>query len=38
MEQPWEFNFKQSLIDNCIFYRDDIVFIVYIDDGIFLGS
>ncbi len=33
-----EINFKQSLIDNCIFYRDGIIFIVYIDDGIFLGS
>jgi hypothetical protein len=31
-------NFKQSLIDDCVFYRDDIIFIVYIDDGIFLGS
>ncbi len=28
---------KQSLIDNCIFYRNDIIFIVYINDGIFLG-
>ncbi len=33
-----EINFKQSLIDDCIFYRDDILFIVYINDGIFLGS
>ncbi len=33
-----EINFKQSLIDDCIFYRDDIIFIVYVDDGIFLGS
>jgi hypothetical protein len=33
-----EINFKQSLIDNCIFYRDDGIFIVYASDGIFLGS
>jgi hypothetical protein len=32
-----EINFKQSLIDNCVFYRDDVIFIVYVDDGIFLG-
>jgi hypothetical protein len=33
-----EINFKQSLIDDPVFYRDDIILIVYIDDGIFLGS
>jgi hypothetical protein len=32
-----EINFKQSLIDDCIFYRDEVIFIVYVDDGIFLG-
>jgi hypothetical protein len=32
-----EINFKWSLIDGCIFYRDDIIFIVYVDNGIFLG-
>jgi hypothetical protein len=32
-----EINFKQSLIDDCIFYQDDIIFIVYVDNGIFLG-
>ncbi len=30
--------FKQSLIDDCVFYRGDIIFIIYVDDGIFLGS
>jgi hypothetical protein len=34
----WEINFKQSLINDCIFNWDDAIFIVYIDDGIFLGS
>jgi hypothetical protein len=33
----WEINFKQSLIDNCVFYRDDVIFIVYVGNGIFLG-
>jgi hypothetical protein len=33
-----EINFKQSLIEDCIFYRDNVIFIVYVDDGIFLGS
>jgi hypothetical protein len=33
----WEINFKQSLIDDCVFHRDDISFIVYVDNGIFLG-
>jgi hypothetical protein len=32
-----EINFKQSLIDDCIFYRDNVIFIVYVDNGIFLG-
>jgi hypothetical protein len=32
-----EINFKQSLIDDCVFYRDNLIFIVYVDDGIFLG-
>jgi hypothetical protein len=31
-----EINFKQSLIDNCIFYRNNVIFIVYVNDGIFL--
>ncbi|KAL7479730.1 hypothetical protein ACHAW6_008691 [Cyclotella cf. meneghiniana] len=30
--------FTQSRIDECVFYRDDIIFIVYVDDGIFLGT
>ncbi len=32
-----EINFKQSLIDDCVFYRDNVIFIVYVDNGIFLG-
>ena len=30
--------FTTSLLDNCIFFHDDIIFVVYLDDGIFLGS
>jgi hypothetical protein len=29
---------KASLIDDCLFYREDIIFMVYVDDGIFLGK
>jgi hypothetical protein len=32
-----EINFKQSLINECVFYRGDVIFIVYVDNGIFLG-
>ena len=31
-----EVGFTQSLIDNCVFYRGDTTFIVYVDDGIFM--
>ncbi len=27
-----------SLIDDCVFFRDDIIFMVYVDNGIFLGN
>ncbi len=30
--------FTTSLVDDCVFFRDDIIFMVYVDDGIFLGS
>ncbi len=30
--------FTPSLIDDCVFFRDDIIFMVYVDDGIFLGN
>ena len=29
--------FQQSLIDECVFHRDEVIFIVYVDDGVFLG-
>ncbi|KAL7475009.1 hypothetical protein ACHAW6_000944 [Cyclotella cf. meneghiniana] len=30
--------FTQSCIDECVFYRENSIFIVYVDDGIFLGT
>jgi hypothetical protein len=30
--------FTTLLIDDCVFFRSDIIFMVYIEDGIFLGS
>jgi hypothetical protein len=27
-----------SLINDCAFFRDDIIFMVYVDNGIFLGN
>ena len=33
-----EIGFTQSLIDDCVFYRGDTIFIVYVDDGIFIGD
>ncbi len=30
--------FTTSLIDDCVFFRGDVIFMVYVDDGIFLGS
>ena len=33
-----EIGFAQSLIDGCVFYRKDTIFIVYVDDGIFIGD
>ena len=33
-----EIGFTQSLIDNCVFYRGSTIFIVYVDDGIFIGD
>jgi len=33
-----DIGFQQSLIDECVFYRNDVIFIVYVDDGLFFGS
>ena len=33
-----EIGFKQSRVDPCIFYRDNLLFFFYVDDGVFVGS
>jgi hypothetical protein len=30
--------YTSSLIDDCVFFHGDIIFMVYVDDGIFLGN
>jgi hypothetical protein len=30
--------FTTLLIDDCVFFRFDVIFMVYVDNGIFLGS
>ena len=37
VEKLREINFSQSLVDDCVFYPNDVIFVVYVDDGIFLG-
>jgi hypothetical protein len=38
MDKLMSIGFTMSLIDDCIFFRNYIIFMVYVDDGIFLGS
>jgi hypothetical protein len=38
IEKLRDIGFEQSLIDECVFYRGDVIFIVYVDDGIFVGA
>ena len=33
-----DMGFKTSVIDSCLYYRDDLCFILYIDDGIILSN
>ena len=37
VEKLLSLGFQQSLIDESVFYPDDVIFIVYVDDDIFLG-
>jgi hypothetical protein len=37
IEKLSSINFKPSLIDDCVFYHGDVIFMVYVDDGIFIG-
>ncbi len=38
MDKLTSIGFTTSLIDDCVFFRNDIIIIVYVDNGIFLGS
>jgi hypothetical protein len=38
MDKLLSIGFTTSLIDDCMFFHDDIIFMVYKDDGIFLGN
>ena len=38
MDKLVSIGFTPSLIDDCVFFRDDTIFMVYVDDGIFLGN
>ena len=38
VEKLQEIGFMQSLIDKCLFYHDDIIFIIYVNDGMFFGN
>ena len=38
VERLEKLGFTSSLIDECVFYRNDVIFILYVDDGIFLGK
>ena len=33
-----DIGFQQSQVDKCVFYHDDVIFIIYIDVGVFFGS
>jgi hypothetical protein len=33
-----EIGFQQSQINECVFYHDDVIYIVYIDDGVIFGT
>ncbi|KAL7503607.1 hypothetical protein ACHAXN_001832 [Cyclotella atomus] len=37
-EKLHSIGFENSLVDECVYYRDDVIFIVYVDDGIFIGG
>jgi len=38
VEKLRSIGFSQSFVDECVFYREDVIFIVYVDDGIFIGK
>jgi len=38
VEKLASIGFRPSLIDDCVFFRNYVVFMVYVDDGIFIGN
>ncbi|KAL7504573.1 hypothetical protein ACHAXN_003749 [Cyclotella atomus] len=38
VEKLCSIGFESSLIDECVFYHDDVIFIVYVDDGILISG
>ena len=38
VEKLTSIGFQPSLIDDCVFFRGDVIFMVYVDDGIFIGN
>jgi hypothetical protein len=38
VEHLHSIGFKSSLVEECVFYLDDVIFIVYVDDGIFISG
>jgi hypothetical protein len=38
LDKLMSIGFTPSLIDDCVFFHNDIMFVVYVDDGIFLGN
>ena len=38
VEKLASIGFRPSLIDDCVFFRDDVIFMVYVGNGIFIGN
>jgi hypothetical protein len=38
VDKPTSLGYTSLLIDDCVFFCSDIIFMVYVDDGIFLGN
>ena len=38
IEKLLSIGFQQCQIEECFFYKGDVIFIVYVDNGIFLGN
>ncbi len=38
MDKKTSLGYTSLLVDDCVFFHGDIIYIVYVDDGIFLGN